>query len=209
MDFYFIKRSTPSQRALFALAEVGCAFTPHLLDPRSGETRSAAYRAVNPMGKVPSLVDGALSLWESTAIAWYLAEKFPERGLFPETLEGRADAMRWVAFFGGHFGPASTAYYMNTVGPRFYGNVPDEKLLEKAKAELARFLPVLDERLSRGAWLLGERLSVADVVYAPNLAVLGMCGYDLAPWPKAAAWAGALLARPAWKRAAELSPFEP
>ena len=83
MDLYFGLMSGNSARAVFGLTEAGAPFRLQLLDTRKGENRSAAYLAINPMGKIPALVDGALKLWESNAINWYAAEKFPAARLLP------------------------------------------------------------------------------------------------------------------------------
>lgn len=88
MDFYYGTFSGNSARSAFALAEAGVAYTPHPLDAPHGENRQAAYLALNPMGKVPALVDGDVRLWESNAINWYLAEKHPETHLLPASLAG-------------------------------------------------------------------------------------------------------------------------
>ena len=83
MDFYYGRFSGNSSRALFALHEAGASFRGHLLDTQRGENRSPEYLAINPMGKIPSLVDGSLKLWESNAINCYLAERFPKAKLLP------------------------------------------------------------------------------------------------------------------------------
>ena len=70
MDFYYGRVSGNSTRAAFGLLEAGASFQPHFLDTQKGENRSAEYLSINPMGKIPSLVDGKLKLWESNAINW-------------------------------------------------------------------------------------------------------------------------------------------
>ena len=106
MDFYFGKVSGNSTRAAFGLFESGCEFTPHVLDNKAGENRTPDYLAINPMGKIPSLVDGAFKLWESNAINWYAAEKNPSAHLLPDSLPGRADVQRWLMFQAAHVTPA-------------------------------------------------------------------------------------------------------
>src|SRR5919206_5170440 len=98
MDFYFGRMSGNSARAAFGLVEAGASFEPHLLDIARGDNKAAAYLAVNPMGKIPALVDGELRLWESNAINWYVAEKFPSAGLVPASAEARASVLRWLFF---------------------------------------------------------------------------------------------------------------
>jgi len=87
-----------SLRALWAVEHTGapCDYVP--VDLFKGEGRSPAFLAVNPGGKVPVLVDGAVTLTESLAIVTYLGEKFPDSRLVPATLALRADYWRWCSF---------------------------------------------------------------------------------------------------------------
>src|SRR5712664_2854214 len=109
MDFYYGRMSGNSARVAFGLTEAGATFQAHLIDTRSGENRSAEYLSVNPMGKIPAFVDGNFKLWESNAINWYVAEKFPKARLLPTSPEGRASVQRWLFFQAAHVTPASIA----------------------------------------------------------------------------------------------------
>jgi len=60
---------------------------------------------------VPTLIDGAITLWESNAINWYLAEKHQQAGLLPWTPEGRAAVLRWAFYQTSHVSPAATAVH--------------------------------------------------------------------------------------------------
>jgi len=62
MDLYLCRNSGNSSRVVFTLYESGIAWTPHLLDVRAGQTRTAEYLALNPMGKIPTLVYDGFSL---------------------------------------------------------------------------------------------------------------------------------------------------
>jgi glutathione S-transferase len=64
MELFYGRVSGNSARSAFGLHEVGAPFTPVLVDTRGGENRGAGYLAVNPMGKIPALADGAFRLWE-------------------------------------------------------------------------------------------------------------------------------------------------
>src|SRR3569623_396751 len=107
MDFFYGRLSGNSARSAFALFEAGAPFTAHPLDTPSGENRTPDYLALNPMGKVPALIDGELQLWESNAINWYLAETLPGAGLLPSSLGAKVAVQRWMFFQAGHLSPAS------------------------------------------------------------------------------------------------------
>ncbi len=205
MDFYYGRVSGNSTRAAFGLLEAGATFQAHLLDTRSGENRSAEYLAINPMGKIPALVDGAFKLWESNAINWYAAEKFPKAGLLPTSADRRASVQRWLFFQAAHVSPACIAVYRatNKRMQAFWQSAADPQAVETGRKELARYLPVLEARLANENWLEGD-FTIADIAYPPHLLMLAEGGFDFSPYPRMRAWLDRLQARPAWRKAAEM-----
>ena len=200
VDFYFGKNSGNAARSALALYELEVTFGAHPLDLR--EPRSAEYLALNPVGKVPTLIDGATTLWESNAINWYLAEKYPRAGLLPSTPEGRAAVLRWAFFQASHVSPAATAVHrsINPAHVRYLGQHTDAQEAENGRKELARFLPVLESALTKADWLVGE-YSLADIAYAPHLGFLVQYGFDFPGTPRVRAWLERIRARPAWQKA--------
>jgi glutathione S-transferase len=212
MDFHYGTLSGNSARSAFALAEAGIAYTPHPIAVPHGENREAPYLALNPMGKVPALVDGDVQLWESNAINWYIAEKVPAARLLPTSLGGRASVQRWLMFQTGHVTPACVALFRRTnqrVRTVWKADSNDQQFAW-GKSELGRYLPVLEQALAGRDWLEGE-FSLADIAYAPHLAMIvksnaeGDQGFDFAPHPNVQAWLRRMWARPAWKKAIEMS----
>jgi len=203
VDFYFGKNSGNAARTALALYEVDVPFGPHPLDLR--KSRSPEYLALNPVGKVPTLIDGATTLWESNAINWYLAEKYPRAGLLPSTPEGRAAVLRWAFFQASHVSPAATAVHrsINPAHVRYLGQHTDAQEAENGRKELARFLPVLESALTKADWLVGE-YSLADIAYAPHLGFLVQYGFDFPGTPRVRAWLERIRARPAWQKAHRL-----
>ena len=203
MDFYYGRMSGNSARVAFALAEAHVEHTAKLVDTRAGANRAADYLAVNPMGKVPALVDDKLVLWESNAINLYLAETHPR--LLPPTRTGRARMHQWLFFQAAHVSPACITVFRGT-NPRiqsFWGTSADAAAVDAARRELARFLPVLDEALAGDAWLAGA-FSLADIAHAPHLHLAAESGFDLAPYPHLAGWLGRIRSRPSWQIAEQL-----
>jgi glutathione S-transferase len=209
MDFYYGSLSGTSARVAFALTEAGADYTPRLLDTPRGDHHTAPFLAVNPMGKIPALVDGDLRLWESNAINLYVAEKHPAARLLPASSAGRASVMRWLFFQAGHVSPAGFPI-MRTTNERIRNvwkyAVPDSKTVEAARQELARYLAVLDDALAGRDWLEGD-FSLADIAYAPHLALIaeGENGFDFASTPNVRAWLARLWNRPAWTKATEMA----
>jgi glutathione S-transferase len=205
MELFFSKRSGNSARVVFALNEAGVAWTPRYLDIRGGETRLPDYLALNPMGKIPTLKDGGLVLWESNAINWYLAETHPQAGLLPSSPAQRAAVLRWQLFQTGHLSPACIPIFRarHPVLQRFWQTKPDPAALEAAEKELARYLPVVEQALAGRQWLEGT-FSLADIAFAPHLSLLPESGIDFAEYPRLRGWLDRLLSRPGWKKTAEL-----
>ena len=205
MDFYYGRCSGNSARSAFALAETGASFTPHLLDTRASENRENAYLAVNPMGKIPAFADGSLTLWESNAINWYLAEKFPDARLLPRSVEGRARVQRWLFFQNGHVTPACISVFraINQRVKEFWRLPEDPQALAAGQKELRRYFPVLDQGLANRDWFEGE-FSLADIAYTPHLALVADGGYDFSPYPRLAAWLERVRNRAAWRKAEQL-----
>ena len=212
MDFYFGRLSGNSTRSAFALFEAGIPFTPHPIGTPHGENREAPYLALNPMGKVPALVDGDVRLWESNAINWYVAEKHPETRLLPSSLAGRASVQRWLMFQAGQLSPPSITIFRKTNQRvrAFWKTDSEPKAVEAAYAELGRFLPVLEQALNGRDWLEGD-FSLADIAYAPHFAALAEGpegkndGFDFSATPNVRTWLERMWARPAWKKATEMA----
>jgi len=205
IELYYSPVSGNSSRVVFALYEGKIPFTPHPIDVPAGQGRDPAYRALNPMGKVPTLVHGGVRLWESNAINWYLAELFPQSGLLPLAPERRASVQRWLYFQVGHVTPACFAVFRSTSAriQKVWPSSGDPQSVEAGRKELARFLPVLDEALAGRVWLEGD-FSLADLAYAPHLWLLSEGGFDFAATPRVRDWLERLLAREAWLAARKM-----
>lgn len=205
MELHYGKVSGNSARAVFAAFESGLPIDFKLVDTAAGQHQSAAYKAINPMGKIPSLTDGAFSLWESNAIGLYLAEQAPARHLVPGTAQGRASMHRWLFFQAAHVSPPCVPVFraLNEQVKAFWKIKPGLHEVEQANRDLARFLPVLDQAVQGREWL-EETFSLADIAFAPHLWLLAEGGFDLSPCPALRDWLGRIWARPAWRQTTSL-----
>ncbi|MCB2018570.1 MAG: glutathione S-transferase family protein [Hydrogenophaga sp.] len=127
------------------------------------EMKSADYRAVNPMGKVPTLRHGEAVVTEAAAICAYLADAFPEAGLAPApTSPERAPYLRWLFFAAGPLEQAVTAKALGwTVPPGREGMA--------GFGSYADTLDALETALRPGPYICGERFSAADVYVGSSL----------------------------------------
>lgn len=191
MKLYWAPR-TRSLRALWGLEEAGVPYERVRLDLAAGDQKSAEFRAINPMAKVPALTDGTLAVAESGAICAYVAEAVPQAGLAPPLGDpARAPYLRWLFFSPGCVEQAFLAKF---------GNV---QLRPEAAGfgEFDRVFDVVEAAVTTGPWLLGEKFSAADVMIGLDL-YFGIDIFKLVPSrPALRAYVDRCLARPALQRA--------
>ncbi|GJE71448.1 glutathione S-transferase family protein [Methylorubrum podarium] len=180
------------------LEEVGVPYRTELLgygDTMKGE----AYRAVNPMGKVPALCHGATTVTEVAAILAYLADRFPEAGLAPEpAAAARGPYYRWLFFCAG---PVEAAVTNKVLGV----TVPDEPRMRGmvGYGSLEAVLDTLEGAVAGAEYVAGGRFSAADLYLAAHLG-WGMQFGTIPKRPAFETYAGRHLARPAAVRAREI-----
>jgi len=191
-------------RVAWALEELGIPYEYVELDPKKNENRSPKYLAVNPHGKVPALVDGDQSFFESGAILLHLGNKYGvEKNLWPATGgQARADALSWTVWAMTELGPYMMQYLYHGLDTPFSYKPEDRS---KASAEynlsqLNRNLDALEARLEGRECLLGV-FSLVDVAAAGWLVMGTMFGLKLDRHPRVAAWCKRCGERGAFKRA--------
>jgi glutathione S-transferase len=155
LTLYHAPRSR-SSRIVWLLEEVGEPYRIEYVGIRRGDGSGGLDpRSPHPHGKVPALVHDGQLVTESIAICLYLAETFPAAGLGPQPGEpGRADYLKWHAYYAGVIEPSLTTKFMKVETPRgTAGWAPWEEVE-----------PVIAAQLERGPWFLGERFTTADVL---------------------------------------------
>ena len=200
MKLYHFPSPNP-QKVTFALKELGldCELVP--VDLAKGEQREPAFRAVNPFGRVPVLVDGDLTLTESQAILAYLGEKTGR--LWPASAGERAVALKWLFFLSQHIMPPAGEVALR-IRAKVLGIPVDEATVARGEAALPTALGVLDAPLATNGWLMGADFSLVDCAYCPVLNVIEKAGFSLAAYPNVSAYLDACRARPAWKEVPKL-----
>jgi glutathione S-transferase len=160
-------RSTYTRTARMAFAERGVAIT---LDPAA--PHSPAVLAVNPLGRIPAMLDGDTPIWETSAIVRYVDECFGDGPLLtPQSIGARMVCERWVSMVNCHFYDTMVRrYVLQYVMPRGEGGQPDRAVIDKAVPEMALQLGVLEKAYEGSDFLAGGALSFADLFVAPILA---------------------------------------
>lgn len=158
------------------------------------------FLACSPFRKIPGFKDGDFQISDSSAIITYLEALHPEPNLIPTDPRNRARAV-WFEEYADTImvGAAGPLFFNRIVGPRFMGVDGDEAVATKAETEtLPPILDYLECTIPESGFLLEDRLTLADIAVASPFANLGHLNFDLDRWPKAKAYAAAILARPSF-----------
>lgn len=172
MKLYYSPLSSNSRKARMAAALLDIPLELQNVELPKGAQRLPEFLAVNPMGKVPVLVDGDLVLPESAAIMIYLAESKPDNTLYPAERRVRAEVNRWLFWAASHLSPAATALaFEKVLKKRFFnGGEPDPVQIQRQEDALRDLFKVLDAQLAKHPWIAGNTLTLADIAIAPIFA---------------------------------------
>jgi glutathione S-transferase len=196
VELYTFPISPNGKRVRVLATEIGIPLEIRDLDFIKGEQNSPDYLALNPLGKVPTVTEGDFALWESGAIMCHFAQSLASP-LWPEDAPRRADMLRWMFFCSCHVDPYFTMLVVERFQKPRRNLPPDQALTNYAEAQLARFVPILEQRLAGRDHVTGE-FGLADIALGCTLELSPMLRYDLAPYPNIRDWVRRLQARPSW-----------
>ena len=183
-------------RVLWMLGELGLTYDHKDWLPRSPETRTPEYRALNGNGRVPTIDDDGFILSESMAINFYLAKKH-KSPLYPSDPKNEALAIQWSLWETDRLDRQIVAYVRHT------SELPEaERKADVAKemwSEIVASFDVLEAALKKSEWLAGPSFSVGDLNVAS--ALYRALSIDTSKWPKTQAWLNKCWDRPAAKKA--------
>jgi GSH-dependent disulfide-bond oxidoreductase len=193
--------STPNgYKASIALEETGLPYQVKAVDLRRGAQFEAEFLKINPNNKIPAIVDGYVSVFESGAILVYLAEKAGK--LLPISGRTRTRVFEWMFFQAGGTGPMLGQVH-------HFRNYAPEKIpyaVERYTNEGKRLYGVVDKRLSESKYLAGDEYTIADIMNLPWLLLSKNQGIDIAEYPHVQRWIDELKARPAVQRGLAVPP---
>ncbi len=200
IKFYYNLAPNPTKVAL-CLEEMGLPYELHPVDTRKGEQHAPAFLAINPNAKVPAIVDGDATVFDSNAILLYLADKTGQF-LPAKTDAERGQLLSWLMFIASGIGP----YSGQCVHFRNFAPEPKEYAVNRYVFEAKRHWGIIEAQLGKHSYMLGETYTVVDMAlwgWARLLPfVLGLDGY--AGYPNIGRFVAAVNARPAATRALAL-----
>ncbi len=162
-------RSTYVRSARIGFAEKNVAYALAPTRPHSPE-----ILALNPFGKMPTLRWGEVSLYETSAILRYLDETCPGPALMPREPAARAKAEQWISAINCYGYPAMARdYVLQYAFPSGPDGKPNRAVIEAALPEIRKMCGALDKALGSRDVLVGETVSLPDILLAPLVAYVG------------------------------------
>ncbi|HEV7278332.1 MAG TPA: glutathione S-transferase family protein [Devosiaceae bacterium] len=186
------------QKVVWALGELGLDYRHVPLGGSYGGLADPQYLAMNPNGLVPTLRDGELTLWESSAILRYLAARYGAGSLFPVDASERAIVDQWTDWSTSTFQPAWIAVFwllVRTPEPQ-----RDAAAIERAVSATLRCFRILEGRLADVPFLGGGQLTYADIVAGTAMYRWMTMPIERPAMPNVEAWYGRLRDRAAFRK---------
>lgn len=186
--------STPNGwKVSVTLEELGLKYQLHKIILQDQQQKEAGYLAINPNGRIPTLVDDGFAVFESGAIMIYLAEKMGR--LMPTDVKGRSEVIQWLMF------------QMSGIGPMMgQANVFFRSMEEKIPTAISRYqnesrrlFEVLDRQLGHSEWL-AKNFSIADIANWCWVRLYFWSGVSLDGLDNLQRWLEAMEARPACQK---------
>ncbi|EJF60576.1 glutathione S-transferase C-terminal-like protein [Dichomitus squalens LYAD-421 SS1] len=206
LKLYGNPHSTCTQRVRTVLEELSVPYELVVIELQKGEHKSPEFVAIQPFGQVPYIDDDGFKLFESRAIARYLALKnggvdkiIPD----PKNLQKFALFEQGASIEQSNFDPSVSALAFENVFKPLLGQKTDPATVEKHKTTLAGKLAGYEALLSRQKYIGGDELTIVDIFHLPYGALLKVQGIDLLEsdkYPNVKRWWAELTSRPSWKK---------
>ena len=198
MKIYWIKAQAP-QRVLALVKHLGIQAELVQLNPTTGDLKVPGYARLNPNMKTPTLVDGDLVLWESSAIMAYLCIKSGS-DMWPAGKPAeQVEVLRWLSWSDCHWSPAVGPFYFEHVVKATFGiGPPDREALKSKAADLLKYASVLDGHLAGQTFAACGRLTIADFQLASMASYWRESEMPLHAFPNLVRWIDGLQTIPAW-----------
>lgn len=201
MKLYVDSISSNARRAHMTALLLGLPIEIVTVSLPKGEHKSPDYLRLNPNGKVPTLVDGDLTLFESLAIAIYMTDQVPGQRLYPTAAKERALANQWLLWSTSHWNPVLSQLSFERIWKQRLGlGEPDAYAISRNETLVKDAAKVLDRHLAEHKFMLGAELSLPDIALATQLMYSEPAQYPLKEFSNVARWFAEIRELDAWKR---------
>ncbi len=175
--------------------EKGLQWETTWLDLPSGEHKKPEYLAINPVGKVPALIDEGIIVHDSTIVGEYLEDKYPKNPLLPRDPVMKARARAFEDYSDAYLAPSLYKILMQMRQPEAER---ERAKIEEGERETKQHFAYLDRELQGRQFFAGQ-LSLGDISFVPHLANYERAGYKIGDeFPNLIAWWGRMTARPSY-----------
>ncbi|MBV1903496.1 MAG: glutathione S-transferase family protein [Marinosulfonomonas sp.] len=205
IKLYCFGESGNAYKAALTLQLSGLEWEPVYVDFFNGEARSPEFRELNEMGEIPVMFDGDIKLTQSGVIQDYVSSKSGKLG--GQSAAERREILRWM-FWDNHKMSSQAGVL------RFLMNfVPEEKrpaeVIAWQQGRLKAALKTLDSALAGRSWLVGDRITTADIACCGYLFYPEPFSFERKDYPNVDAWLDRIAAQPGWKAPYDLMPGSP
>lgn len=188
------------RKVLAALDLMGTKYDFHHIDFFKGEHKGDAFTKINPHATVPAATDGDLSITESNAIMMYAADANGPSQAYPTDLKQRADVNRWLLWEASVWFQTNYVYLVENVVKPLQGAQPDKEILDKEAPKWHKAAGILDARLAKHKFLIGDQPSIADIAIASAMHLHAAQKLPLDQHKNLARWIKDIEALPCWQK---------
>ena len=193
-------RSSAAYRVRIALNLKGLSYESVPVNLVAGAQREAAYRALNPQGRVPFLASGDVGLTQSLAIIEWLDETFPELPLLPASANARAQVRAFALAIACDIHPLNNLAVLHYLKDQF--GQPQAAIDDWYRHWISTGFAALEQMAGDGPYVFGDAPTLADICLVPQMANARRFNTDLSPFPKLVAADTHACAHPAFAAAA-------
>jgi glutathione S-transferase len=192
--------SSNARKVHWALEELGLAYTYEVIDWMRGEHKQPDYLRINPLGRVPAIVDGDVTMFESNAILCYLEERYGHGTLLPRDAAPRAEVYEWMWWQASDLSRVMLEPFL----ARFFASMGMGPLDDARQRSLigatAAPLDALETRLKGREFVAAGQFTLADIAIGESVSLAEGAGIGLGGRPHIKAWLARLAERPAFKK---------
>lgn len=194
IKLYGVGFSNNVNKVRYVLNQLGLTYDWEQTNPMQGETKTPAFQAITPTGKIPAIEIDGLKLFESNAIVRYLAV-IKNSSLYPADPAKRAVIDAWMDYSSIHVQQALGRVMFNRLFAPMMGQKADEASLQTGLEFLSKYFPIIDAQLGKSAYLAGTELSLADFTLLAVLDPCELCQVSLAEFKNISAWRTKLISQ--------------
>eukprot|EP00250_Pteridium_aquilinum_P015003 c22321_g3_i1 orf=154-801(-) len=210
LKVYGLAMSTCTGRVLATAIEKCAPFEIEPVDLFSGAHKKPEFLALQPFGVIPVLKDEDLTIFESRAIARYIATKYEGEGtpLYGKNLQEKAKVEQWLEVETQNYNPPISTIVGQIVFLPKRGVPTNEEVVKENIAKLEKVLDIYEEHLSKNEYLAGDFFSLADLSHLPYthyLINIANKGEVITSRKHVNAWWEKISSRPSWKQVLELA----